>query len=191
MPCQGWSVPALACRTGSKLAQVEGSVCHGCYALKGFYRMPNVQRTLQARLALMESPEWVPAMIEKIRATEKSGFFRWFDSGDLQSIKTLKAIVRIAIALPEIQFWLPTKEYGIVSEYFELYGSFPSNLTVRLSAYMVDKAGPNSLAHGLGLTTSEVSSTSGDCPAPTQGNKCGDCRRCWDKDVQTVTYRLH
>lgn len=191
MPCQGWSVPALACKTGSKLAQVEGSVCRGCYALSGFYRMPNVQRALQQRLAMMDSPQWVPAMIAKIRATEKSGFFRWFDSGDLQSLKTLKSIVRIAIALPEIRFWLPTKEYGIVSEYFELYGAFPSNLTVRLSAYMVDKAGPNSLAHGLGLTTSEVSSTAGDCPAPTQGNKCGDCRRCWSKDVQTVTYRLH
>jgi hypothetical protein len=129
--------------------------------------------------------------VEKIRATEKSGFFRWFDSGDLQSIKTLKAIVRIAIALPDIQFWLPTKEYGIVSEYVELFGAFPSNLTVRLSAYMVDKAGPNSLAEGLGVTTSEVSSTSGTCPAPTQGNKCIDCRACWSKDVQTVTYRLH
>jgi len=153
--------------------------------------MPNVQRTLQARLALMESPEWVPAMIAKIRDTEKSGFFRWFDSGDLQSIKTLKAIVRIAIALPEIHFWLPTKEYGIVSEYVELFGSFPSNLNVRLSAYMVDKAGPNSLAENLGVTTSEVSSTEGTCPAPTQGNKCGDCRACWNKDVRTVTYRLH
>lgn len=191
MPCQGWSVPALACKTGSKLAQVEGSVCHGCYALSGFYRMPNVQRALQQRLALMESPQWVPAMIEKIRSTEKSGFFRWFDSGDLQSLKTLKSIVRIAIALPEIRFWLPTKEYGIVSEYYELYGAFPANLTVRLSAYMLDKAGPNSLAQHMGLTTSEVSSTDGDCPAPQQGNKCGDCRRCWDKSVQTVTYRLH
>jgi hypothetical protein len=140
---------------------------------------------------MMDSPEWVPAMIAKIRATEKSGFFRWFDSGDLQTLKTLKSIVRIAIALPDIQFWLPTKEYGIVSEYVELFGAFPVNLTVRLSAYMVDRAGPNSLANGLGLTTSEVSSTAGDCPAPTQGNKCGDCRRCWDKDVQTVTYRLH
>jgi hypothetical protein len=191
MPCQGWSVPALACKTGSKLAQVEGSVCHGCYALKGFYRMPNVQRTLQARLALMESPEWVPAMIAKIHATEKSGFFRWFDSGDLQTLKTLKSIVRIAIALPDIQFWLPTKEYGIVSKYVELFGSFPPNLTVRLSAYMVDKAGPNSLAEGLGVTTSEVSSTAGTCPAPTQGNKCGECRACWNKDIQTVTYRMH
>jgi len=96
MPCHSWSIPALACQTGSKLAQVEGSVCFDCYALKGFYRMPNVYAALSNRLEQMSSPEWVPAMIEKIKVEEQTGFFRWFDSGDLQSLKNLKDIVRIA-----------------------------------------------------------------------------------------------
>lgn len=191
MPCQSWSVPALACQTGSKLAQVPGSVCNGCYALKGFYRMPNVQKVLSERLALMASPNWVPEMIELIKNTEKSGFFRWFDSGDLQSLKNLKDIVRIAIALPSIRFWLPTKEFAFVSEYIEKYGNFPDNLTVRLSAYMVDKAGPNLLAENLGLTTSEVKTEGETCPSSKQGNKCLDCRACWDKKVQTVIYKKH
>ena len=103
--------------------------------------------------------------------------------------------MKIALALPDIKFWLPTKEYGIVSEYYELYGPFPENLTVRLSAYMVDKAGPNSLAENLGLTTSEVrtsdSASAWNCPSSKQGNKCLDCRACWQADVQTVSYRLH
>ena len=135
-------------------------------------------------------------MIAKLKAEEKSGFFRWFDSGDLQSLKNLKDIVRIALALPHIRFWLQTKEYGIVSEYIERYATFPDNLTVRLSGYMVDKAGPNSLAESLGVTTSEVHSkdstpTGYTCPAPKQGNKCLDCRACWKATVQTVSYRLH
>lgn len=196
MPCKSWSVSALACKTGSKLAQVEGSVCHGCYALKGFYRMPNTANTLHKRLSLMSEPNWWKAMVQKIKAEEKSGFFRWFDSGDLQSLKNLKDIVRIALALPEIQFWLPTKEYAIVSEYLERYATFPSNLTVRLSAYMVDKSGPNSLARDLGLTTSEVHSEASSpagyvCPSSQQGNKCLDCRACWSPKVKTVSYRLH
>ena len=197
MPCKSWSITALACKTGSKLAQVAGSVCHGCYALKGFYRMPNVSNTLHNRLSLMAESGWVKAMVTKIKAEEKSGFFRWFDSGDLQSLKNLKDIVRIALALPQIKFWLPTKEYGIVSEYFELFGAFPENLTVRLSAYMVDKSGPDSLAAAMDLTTSEVSAnpqpseTQRVCPSSKQGNKCLDCRACWSKDVQTVVYRLH
>jgi hypothetical protein len=145
----------------------------------------------------MKEAGWVKAMIAKISAEEKSGFFRWFDSGDLVNLKNLKNIVRIAIALPEIRFWLPTKEYSIVSEYYELYGPFPQNLTVRLSAYMVDKAGPDSLAAAMGLTTSEVASNPQPSeiqkvfPSSTQGNKCLDCRACWSKDVPTVVYRLH
>lgn len=158
--------------------------------------MPNVYAALSNRLEQMASPEWVPTMIEKIRIEEQTGFFRWFDSGDLQSLKNLKDIVRIALALPRIQFWLPTKEYGIVSEYLERYATFPANLTVRLSGYMVDKSGPNSLANDLGLTTSEVHSKDSApagyvCPAPTQGNKCLDCRACWTAKVKTVSYRLH
>lgn len=146
----------------------------------------------------MSEKGWVSAMVSKIKAEEKSGFFRWFDSGDIQSLKNLKDIVRIALALPEIRFWLPTKEYGIVSEYYELYGPFPVNLTVRLSAYMVDKAGPDSLAIAMDLTTSEVHSDTTQphplkqvCPSSTQGNKCLDCRACWDSSVKTVVYRLH
>jgi hypothetical protein len=84
-----------------------------------------------------------------------------------------------------------------VSEYFDLFGPFPQNLTVRLSAYMVDKAGPNSLAAAIGLTTSEVatnpqpSESKRVCPSKDQGNKCLDCRACWSKDVPVVVYRLH
>lgn len=197
LPCRSFDVTALACKTGSKLAQVEGSVCFKCYALGGFYRMPNVASANQKRLNLMGQRGWVETMVKKIRSEESSGFFRWFSSGDLQSLKNLKDIVRIAIALPQIKFWLPTKEYGIVSEYFELFGAFPANLTVRLSAYMVDKAGPDSLASSLGLTTSEVatnpqpSESQRVCPSSKQGNKCLDCRACWQPTVQTVVYRLH
>lgn len=158
--------------------------------------MPNVASTLHNRLALMSQAGWVKAMIAKIKAEEKSGFFRWFDSGDIQSLKNLRDIVRIALALPEIKFWLPTKEYGIISEYFELYGPFPQNLTVRLSAYMINKEGPKSLADAMDLTTSEVHTNHSAavgyaCPSSTQGNKCLDCRACWNPAVKTVVYRLH
>ena len=37
MPCPSINLPAVACVTGAKLAQVPGTTCHGCYALKGRY----------------------------------------------------------------------------------------------------------------------------------------------------------
>ena len=29
------------------------------------------------------------------------------------------------------------------------------------------------------------------CHAPDNAGKCGDCRACWDKDVDVVGYRWH
>ena len=44
MPCKSWGISAKACKTGGKLAKVEGTVCHGCYALKGAYVWPVVEK---------------------------------------------------------------------------------------------------------------------------------------------------
>ena len=41
MPGPAHNLPAQACKTGAKLVNVPGSVCAGCYALKGRYRFKN------------------------------------------------------------------------------------------------------------------------------------------------------
>ncbi len=191
MPCHSWSIPAKYCKTGKKLAQVSGSVCFDCYALKGFYRMPNVKNCLEKRFLSLSNPEWVKAMTLAISGSEGSGFFRWHDSGDIQSLDHLEMIVQVAKNLPSIQFWLPTREYSFVSEYKKKHGDFPDNLNVRLSALMVDGQPPVAIAKRLGLTTSGVSTSGFTCPANTQGNKCLSCRACWDKKVENINYKLH
>ena len=190
MPCHSWSIPAKDCKTGSKLVQVSGSICEDCYALSGFYRMGNVKSCLEKRLQSLSNPKWEEAMTVAISGSEGSGFFRWFDSGDIQSLAHLKQIAQIATNLPKIQFWLPTKEYGIVQDFLK-ENELPINLTIRLSAYMIDGPAPVGLANRLGLVTSTVSKTSWTCPAGSQGNKCLQCRACWDKGVSNVAYKHH
>jgi hypothetical protein len=190
MPCHSWSIPAKDCKTGSKLAKVEGSVCADCYAMSGFYRMGNVKSSLEKRFESLSNPKWEEAMTVAISGSEGSGFFRWFDSGDIQSLAHLKQIAQIAKNLSSIQFWLPTKEYGIVTEYLK-ENELPENLTIRLSGFMVDGPAPIALASRLGLVTSTVVSEGFTCPASSQGNKCLSCRACWDKGVSNVAYKHH
>jgi len=192
MPCHAFSLPLKVCNVGGKLAKVEGSICSLCYAAGGNYRRGNVQRSLEARLSAFESADFVPVMVAKIKKEEKSGYFRWFDSGDVPSWKGLLKIVQIALALPDIRCWLPTKEYALIQRYVSTVGAFPSNLTVRLSAYIVDGPAPVALASRLGVVTSTVTSKPGEatCPAPKQGNQCLDCRACW-KSSANVSYLLH
>ena len=80
MPGPAYNLPASKCITGSKLVKIKGSVCEGCYALKGRYRFPNVQAALERRLKAIESPLWVDAMIQLIKPHKE---FRWHDSGDI------------------------------------------------------------------------------------------------------------
>ena len=190
MPSHGYSIPAIHCKIGSLLAKKKGTVCSNCYALKGRYVFPNVQDAMQKRFkATMNSPTWVEDMTELISRKEKSGYFRWHDSGDLQSVEHLEKICQIARNLPHIKFWLPTREYRTVQDYAET-GTIPDILIIRLSAHKVNVAPQINLAEKLLLETRAVSTLTYTCPAPDQGNKCGACRKCWTKGEQ-VTYKEH
>ena len=114
MPGFSYNLPATRCITGAKLVKIPGSVCSGCYALKGRYRFPNVKDAMQRRLDSIDHPLWIKAMAASILET-KTGFFRWHDSGDLQSLEHLKKIFEVCNLTPGIQHWLPTREASIIN----------------------------------------------------------------------------
>lgn len=191
MPCHGYSIPPQACKIGMKLYKVAGSICSQCYALRGNYGFSAAKNAMMRRLESMKDLQaWEDNMVIVINASESSGYFRFHDAGDIQSVEHLASIANIARRLPHIKFWLPSREYSIISQYLRK-DSFPSNLTVRLSAYMIDGAPPVELARRLGITTSGVSRRGFSCPASKQGNKCLSCRACWDFTVENINYKKH
>ena len=191
MPGYAYSTPAKRCLIGQKMRNVVGSICAFCYALKGRYVFPNVQKAMEKRFASLTNDLWVDAMTYLIGKV-KNPHFRWHDSGDLQGVWHIEKIVKIAKNLPNISFWLPTREYAFVSTYIEQGGEVPPNLTIRLSALMMDGQAPVGIAQRLGLCVSGASKL-GDfnCPSSKQGNKCGDCRKCWDKNEFAINYKKH
>ena len=187
MPGKSYSTSAFGCQTGSKLAKIEGSVCNKCYARKGFYLMPRNKQILGNRRNLMNLPTFIDIMVKEI-GDEK--YFRWFDSGDVQSVSDCLKIITIALRTPKTKHWVPTKEPKYWADALEMV-DLPRNLIVRLSAPMKDsRVSPTWTKH-----TSSVSASmelSGHiCPAPQQNNTCGDCRACWDKRVPNIVYKEH
>lgn len=194
MPGYAYGISALKCVTGAKLVNVPGSVCEGCYALGGNYAYPSVMGAHERRLASMSDlDKWADNMIALLTALAddvppSQRYFRFHDSGDLQSVAHLEAIYRIAGQCQEWQFWLPTREYAMVRG--TLKGR-PRNLLVRLSGHMV---GQPANVTGHTSTVDWATDTPGldfQCPALTQDNHCGDCRACWDPGVANVNYKLH
>lgn len=215
MPCYTYNLPASKCKTGAKLATIPGSVCFGCYAADNVawkqrqakhdkrrfklsrYCMHQTQHALKRRFESLQNPLWVPAMVYLIRHFAKPNtsygrpaikYFRWHDSGDVQSVNHFRNIIQIAEATSNVKHWMPTREYGIVTPH-----KTPENLIVRLSAHMENSAPPS----GYGLPTSTVST--GDkpengglrCHANEREGSCGKCRKCWNPNIKNIDYKKH
>ena len=206
-----YGIPAVgSCNVGAKLTCVKGSVCESCYGCKGTYGYP-VVRAAQSRrfetVKLLGMPphrtRWVKAMVVQIKAKNKGiksnlkGYFRWHDTGDIISVSHLQAIAEVAKEMPEVKFWLPTKEYQIVKDFLGCGYKIPKNLCIRLSAYMVDQKAninsaklkrlPVSCVHDEKKPLGQV------CKAIEAHAGCGDigCRKCWDKKIKSISYGKH
>jgi hypothetical protein len=155
MPGWAYGIPAKECKTGAKLQQVKGSTCYNCYALKGCYMFPVVQAAQYKRLNSINHPAWIKAMAMLINS-KKTKFFRWHDSGDVQSVKHLAKIFEVCRRSPDVQHWMPTRE-AWVKPYLS---RAPKNLVIRFSMPMVDQEAATSWPY----TSTVVSGPGRTCP---------------------------
>ena len=184
MPEGSYNIPASMCQTGQKLAKIPGTPCFKCYADdRGRYRFPNVKDALTRSLKSLDHPQWIEAMAVLIKGKK---FFRWHDSGDLQSREHLNKIIAVCNRPPDTQHWLPTQERKFLPLSQD---SIPKNLIIRLSNAKNDTKPGRAWDHWSTVVTTPRAGHV--CPAPEQGNECGDCRACWSKDVYEVQYKIH
>ena len=187
MPGYAYGLPAWECKTGAKLVKVPGSVCAGCYALKGNYaRYPEIKKSQYKRLASISKPEWVEAMAVVInsKAVAQHGYFRWHDAGDIQSPEHLQKIFEVCKLTPKVKHWMPTREAQFLKDIDP--EEVPKNLIIRMSSHMIDQGPVN-----FWPWTSTVGSSTRTCPAPDQGGKCGSCRTCWNREIPNIEYGKH
>ena len=194
MPAYAWGISAKKCITGSLLAKKEGTICNKCYALGGHYLFPVVINAHKIRLDAVKRPEWVDYMAElltlKYKRLDKSRLFhRWFDSGDIQSYAHLMKIFEVCELTPHIEYWLATREYGIINQIKE--EDVPKNLCLRVSAIKVDSPPPKNILKWTSTVHKNKKPIGYECPAYKQDGECKDCRACWSRSVKQVSYKEH
>src|SRR5579872_2492637 len=189
LPGLNFGLPAKACIVGSKLREVPNSTCSKCYAFRAFYNYPSVVAGQYRRLKNLYHPQWVEAMVWLIKDRSKlksfknkqldNKYFRFHDSGDLQSVQHLENIAEVARQLRTHRFWLPTREYKIVEDWLNQGYVRPKNLIIRLSAHIIDGPLPLALARRLNVRVSGVHTHDAAlpkgvwaCPSKSQGNRC-------------------
>ena len=202
MPGSSFSLPAR--RTCPGVILSPGSVCRSCYAdQRRRYRWSAVKLAQERRLAwtleALSSGRFVPALVGLITARGDT-HFRLHDSGDFFSPPYVDAWYDIALALPEVSFWAPTRSWAIDGQVrpdddpllasLRRLASLP-NVTVRPSALLIDSDPPEipGLHAGSSVTTDPARST---CPKSLRSPPaCGNCRRCWDEPLKPVVYLKH
>lgn len=191
MPCRSWSLQALDTCPASIGADGElVDACKGCYATDGNYRFSNVKAPRLHNRDDWQQSDWVDAMVAEL---DNDRYFRWFDSGDMYSLKLAEKIYSVMVATPWTRHWLPTRmhKFAKFADILAKMEALP-NVVVRLSS---DSINGDIIA---GNTTSTIIPTISHrkpkmtiCEAYERDGKCATCRACWDKDVEVVAYVAH
>tara|TARA_R110000772_G_scaffold135763_1_gene244338 strand:+ start:445 stop:1146 length:702 start_codon:yes stop_codon:yes gene_type:complete len=210
MPCKSWSLQALeTCPASKKPSGELVDACKGCYATTGNYRFPNVKAPRISNKEDWKRDDWSQDMIQELD-TER--YFRWFDSGDLYSLKLAEKILEVMKATPWCKHWLPTRMYKL-AKFTQIIAKMNSldNVVIRLSGdevlgQVIEGAQVSAIAPILINTKIEgkkVSTLDHDavskyitkdmtiCPAYKQGGKCKTCRSCWSKTTKITLYPAH
>ncbi len=194
MPCKSWSLPAWDTCPGARDDNGEPvPACQHCYALQGRYTFGAVKAVRDHNLEDWRSEGWAEAMVKHIG---KSKLFRWFDSGDVYDPELAALILYVIRETPNCRHWLPTRAYKDekILPILRLMQE-ESNAAVRFSSDSVT---------GEELTFEEWSSTiiaskedfvpgKGRvlCTAYKRKGKCGNCRACFDRRINVVSYIQH
>jgi hypothetical protein len=183
MPCRSWSLQALTTCPGSigdKGTLVDA--CKGCYATGGNYRFPSVKQPRESNQKDWKRAAWVSDMVAEL---DNDRYFRWFDSGDVYSLKLAEKILAVMVATPWVKHWLPTRMHKFV-KFHSVFAEMEAlpNVVVRYSS---DSVTGEVVA---GRNTSTIIPASRQyygslsvCESSTRDGKCGPCRACWNQDV--------
>ena len=130
--------------------------------------------------------------LDMVAALKKESYFRWFDSGDMYSVKLAEKMLAVMIATPHVKHWLPTRMYK-----FEKFASVLAkmqalpNVMVRFSSDSVIGQYTKGLHGSTILPSQDTPEGVFRCNAYNNGGKCSGCRACYSKDIPVIGYVQH
>lgn len=194
-----WSLQAReTCPGAVDTDGVTVPACAGCYATTGYYHMPSVIKVRADNRTAWRDDGFVADMITALRHEKH---MRLFDSGDFYHAELATKWLKIMMALPSVQFWVPTRSHKVarINLVLSEMEALP-NVAVRYSADSIDGTFDPEL-HGSVIYTDDVQLPGNllqdglvyKCPAYTEthAGKCLDCRKCYDKTTPVIAYKAH
>lgn len=149
-----------------------------CYATKGFFRMTNVQKSLQANFVIAESTDFIDEVMNSIRK-QKLKAVRIHPAGDFYSKEYIDKWITIVRNNPDVKFWVYTRSWRIkslvpkIKELSEL-----SNIQVFASTDDTHTEKPPKWLRAAAVTTDWKDFDTSYVKCPNQKNKAITCEKC-------------
>lgn len=187
---RSWSLEAI--KTCPASIGADGQLvdaCKGCYATQGNYRYPNVKAPRVENKTDWQRAEWVADMVQEL---DSDRYFRWFDSGDVYSLKLAEKILEVMEKTPWVKHWLPTRmhKFEKFAGVFSKMRALP-NVAVRFSSDSVTGEYVEGLHGSTILPDATAPNGVTVCRAYDHGGKCNGCRACYDPKVSVIGYVAH
>jgi hypothetical protein len=112
-----FSIPAGNDKVTGKITCPFADKClELCYAKKGFYRMPNVEKTLSERNQATREKDFVDRITNELIKVKKGKqiYVRIHDSGDFYSPAYFEKWLQIAHKNPNVRFYAYTKSHSFI-----------------------------------------------------------------------------
>ena len=208
MNVPSYGVHTNNCNVGTGLNNNPKSICHhsNCYAKNGTFRFRSVRLKMLSNMEFLNSPDFVDTLTYEIKKT-RCAYFRWFDSGDINSFEQGVKVSTVCMNTPDVKHWIPTKEtkhFRNAEKYMRTVLNYDyHNAVVRYSAHLIDAA-PSKLE---GIVNTSTVYTHIDSPGLTRGandyicrvydldedtgergKSCGTCDACWNPSVSNISY---
>lgn len=195
----------LSTKDKGQLTNVRGTCggcCDGCenfcYAVKDARRFHNtcIPSLGKNTVIMRHNMDEGFTQIKQQLIEKKAKILRWHSSGEIMNYDYLLHMVKIAVELPNVQFYFYTKRFDLIDKYIEECGDFPQNLICNISEWKDNTAGYKHI-HKLNKFvwddgTDESIAKMVHCPAVDKnGHKtsvtCDKCKRCFTKNDGHIT----
>lgn len=108
---------------------------NGCYAIKSFKRFPTVAKNrIENTLQLRNDRIKHFSDMENAIISNNIEIVRYTESGEIEDFYQFKALYTMAVKMPNVRFYLYTKNYDVLRTFFRRY-VLPQNMVVLVSVW--------------------------------------------------------
>lgn len=169
---------------------------HLCYATRGNFTFPNVQKSHKDNLAyfIAHPNDFFNDIIKELNGLVSYRYFRWHSSGDIVNKDYLLGMIRVAKKCKSVKFLCFTKKFELINDYLSEGNTIPSNLHIVFSAWDKDFKVEN--PYNLPMTFVDFKNPKNNPNIPELAipcvGKCYECQACWSlKKGQSVVFHQH